>query len=78
LLDLCVAGQVSRLKMIRFVPRFMRGSHTTDPDITMGQGRRVTIVSESPWAAHVDGEIYGVGATRYEVELLPQRLRLIC
>jgi len=78
LLDLCVAGQVSRAKMIRFVPRFMRGSHTTDPDVTMGQGRQVTITSESPWAAHVDGEIYGVGATRYEVELLPQRLRLIC
>jgi YegS/Rv2252/BmrU family lipid kinase len=78
LLDLCVAGKVSRSKMVRFVPRFMRGSHTTDPDITMDQGRKVTIVSESPWAAHVDGEIYGVGATRYEVELLPQRLRLIC
>jgi diacylglycerol kinase family enzyme len=78
LLDLCVAGKVSRPKMIRFVPRFMRGTHTTDPDITMSQGRKVTVVSESPWAAQLDGEIYGVGASRYEVELLPQRLRLIC
>jgi diacylglycerol kinase (ATP) len=78
LLDLCVAGKVSRPKMVRFVPRFMRGTHTTDPDITMGQGRKVTIVSESPWAAQLDGEIYGVGASRYEVELLPQRMRLIC
>jgi YegS/Rv2252/BmrU family lipid kinase len=78
LLDLCVAGKVSRPKMVSFVPRFMRGTHTTDPDITMGQGRKVTIVSESPWAAQLDGEIYGVGASRYEVELLPQRMRLIC
>jgi YegS/Rv2252/BmrU family lipid kinase len=78
LLDLCVAGKVSRPKMIRFVPRFMRGTHTTDPDITMGQGQKVIVVSESPWAAQLDGEIYGVGASRYEVELLPQRLRLIC
>ncbi len=78
LLDLCVAGKVSRPKMISFVPRFMRGTHTTDPDITMSQGRKVTVVSESPWAAQLDGEIYGVGASRYEVELLPQRLRLIC
>jgi diacylglycerol kinase family enzyme len=44
----------------------------------MGQGRRVTIVSESPWAAHVDGEIYGVGALRYEIELFPQGFRLVC
>lgn len=78
LLDLCVASKVSRAKMVRFVPRFMRGTHVTDPDITMSQGRRVTIISESPWAAHMDGEIYGVGARCYEVELLPQRLRLIC
>jgi YegS/Rv2252/BmrU family lipid kinase len=78
LLDFCVAAGVSRGKMVAFVPRFMRGSHVTDPDITMGQVRKVTIVSESPWAAHLDGEIYGVGARRYEIELLPQRLRLIC
>jgi diacylglycerol kinase family enzyme len=78
LLDLCLAGKVSRPKMVRFVPRFMRGTHTTDPDITMGQGRKVTIVSESPWAAQLDGEIYGVGASRYEVELFPQHIRLIC
>ena len=77
LLDLCVAGKVGRPKMISFVPRFMRGTHTTDRDITMGQGCRVTVVSESPWAAQIDGEIYGVGAHQFEVELLPQRLRMI-
>ena len=77
LLDLCVAGKVGRPKMISFVPRFMRGTHTTDPDITMGQGCRVTVVSESPWTAQIDGEIYGVGAHQFEVELLPQRLRMI-
>ncbi|MEJ2734116.1 MAG: diacylglycerol kinase family lipid kinase [Anaerolineae bacterium] len=78
LFDFCVAAQVSRPKMVAFVPRFMRGTHTTDVDITMGQGREVTVVSESPWVAHLDGEIYGVGARRYEIELLPQRMRLIC
>jgi diacylglycerol kinase (ATP) len=78
LFDFCLAAKVSRGKMVAFVPRFMRGTHTTDRDVTMGQVRKVTIVSESPWAAHMDGEIYGVGARRYEIELLPQRLRLIC
>jgi YegS/Rv2252/BmrU family lipid kinase len=78
LLDLCVAAKVSRFKMVRFVPRFMRGTHVTDKDIAMGRARKVTVVSESPWAAHVDGEIYGVGARRYQVELLPGSLPLIC
>lgn len=78
LLDLCVAAKVGRPKMVAFVPRFMRGTHTTDRDVTMAQGRKVTVVSEAPWASQVDGEIYGVGASRFDVELLPRRLRLIC
>jgi diacylglycerol kinase family enzyme len=63
--------------MVGFVPQFMRGTHTNDKLVTMAQGRRVTVTSETPWAAHIDGEIYGVGARRYEVEILPQRLRLL-
>ena len=78
LFDLCVAGKVSRLRMLGLVPQFMRGSHTGDPHITMSQGRQVTVVSESPWASHVDGEIYGVGARFFEMKLLPRRLRLLC
>ena len=77
LFDLCVTPKISRPEMVAFVPRFMRGSHTTDPRITMVQGRKVVVTSASPWMAHVDGEIYGVGASHFEIELLPQRLHLI-
>jgi len=78
LFDVCLVGQVPRPAMVGFVPRFMRGTHVTDARVTLSRGRRVRVVSESPWAAHVDGEIYGLGASRYEVEILPQRLRLLC
>jgi YegS/Rv2252/BmrU family lipid kinase len=78
LLDLCIAAEIDRAKMVSFLPRFMRGTHVTDPAITMTRAQKVSVVSESPWAAQVDGEIYGVGAQRYEIELIPQRLRLIC
>jgi diacylglycerol kinase (ATP) len=78
LLDVCIAGEVSRLRMIGFVPQFMRGTHTTDRRITMSQGQKIAVISELPWAGHVDGEIYGVGARRFEIELFPQRLALIC
>lgn len=78
LLDLCIANRVGRPKMVAFVPRFMRGTHTTDRDITMKSGMQVIVDSESPWVSQVDGEIYGVGARHYTVEVLPQRLALIC
>jgi diacylglycerol kinase family enzyme len=78
LFDLCIAGQLSRPEMLAFVPRFLRGSHVTDRRITMTRGRWVTISSEAPWAGHVDGEIYGLGAHEFEMELLPGQLRLLC
>jgi YegS/Rv2252/BmrU family lipid kinase len=78
LLDLCIANKVGRPKMVALVPRFMRGTHTTDRDITMMRGVQVTLDSESPWVAQVDGEIYGVGAQHYAVRVLPQCLRLLC
>jgi diacylglycerol kinase (ATP) len=78
LLDLCIAAKVPRSTMVSWLPRFMRGTHITDRAITMTRGRKITVVSDSPWAAQVDGEIYGVGARRFEIELFPQRLRLIC
>ena len=77
LLDLCVGHKVGRLRMVGFVPQLMTGTHTGDRKVTMMQGQKVTVVSEMPWAAHVDGEIYGVGARHYEIELFPQRLRLL-
>ena len=46
--------------MVRFVPRFLRGTHVTDKNVTLYHATQVTVVSDSPWAAHVDGEIYGV------------------
>lgn len=78
LLDLCIANRVGRPKMVAFVPKFMRGAHTDDRDITMMRGVRVVVDSESPWVAHLDGEIYGLGAQHYVVEILPLRLRLLC
>jgi diacylglycerol kinase family enzyme len=74
LFDLCLASQMNRLVMLGFVPRFMRGTHISDSRITMSQAQQVTVESNVPWAAHIDGEIYGVGARRYDVRLLPQRL----
>jgi YegS/Rv2252/BmrU family lipid kinase len=77
LFDVCLTPKISRPEMVAFVPRFMRGSHITDARITMLQGRKVVVTSASPWIGHVDGEIYGVGASHFEIELLPQRLSLI-
>jgi diacylglycerol kinase (ATP) len=77
LFDLCIAGPLSRLEMLAFVPRFMRGSHVGDQRITMTRGRTVKVTSETPWAGHADGEVFGLGGQHFEVELLPASLHLL-
>jgi diacylglycerol kinase (ATP) len=77
LVDVCVAAKLSRPAMVGYVLRFMNGSHVGRPPITLLQGRRVTVTVAEPWAAHVDGEIFGVGACQYAIELMPGRLTIV-
>jgi diacylglycerol kinase (ATP) len=78
LLDLCIAQGVSKLTQLRLVPRFMDGSHTDHPAVTMTRTERATITSPDDLIAHVDGEILCTQAHRLEFEVLPQRLRVMC
>jgi len=76
LLDLCIVHEVSRLRMLRLIPHFMKGTHVNQEPITMAQTRQVTISSPDHLIAHMDGEILCTDAHRIECEILPRRLRV--
>jgi len=78
LLDVCIAGDVSRPAIFPLIPRFMNGSHVSHPKCTMLQGRKVTVSSPIGLAAHIDGEIYATAAKQFEMEILPARLWVRC
>jgi len=78
LLDVCVAGDVSRPAIFPLIPRFMNGSHVTHPKCTMLQGRKVTVSSQVGLAAHIDGEIYTTAAKRFDMQVEPARLWVRC
>ncbi len=75
--DLCLVPQISRLTMLAFIPRFMKGTHVTDRRVTMTRGARVTIRCEQPMAVHADGEIFSEGSREIEAQVLPKALRVI-
>ena len=77
LLDLLVAEQVGRARILALVPKLMRGSHGGEPDLRMLRARRVTIESDEPLVVEADGEIVFEHARRLEIELLPGALRVI-
>jgi diacylglycerol kinase (ATP) len=77
-LDLCIAREISRPRIFALIPHFMRGTHVDKPPVTMLRCKRAVVTCDSGLAVHVDGEIYAEAARRLEIEILPQRLRVVC
>lgn len=76
LLDICIAGELSRLGMLMVIPRFMRGTHVTHRQIRMDRARRVAVEASMPRAIHLDGEIFATDARQFEVRVIPGALPL--
>ena len=77
LLDLCIAGNVSRARMFTFIPHFIKGTQATQPEIQMRRAKKVKVIAtKGNMPVHIDGEIVGETCTELEVELLPKQLEI--
>ena len=78
LFDACVIKSISVTKLLRSVPRVLRGSHTTMKEYFAGRARNVVIELEKPgMPLHADGEILGLKVRRLEVELVANGISVI-
>jgi diacylglycerol kinase (ATP) len=74
-LDLVLAEPVSRMRIMRLLPRLISGTHIGQPEISTDIIRRCLIEAESPLPSHLDGEVQAL-QKRFEIEILPGALRL--
>lgn len=78
LFDLCIAREVSRLRIFSMIPHFLRGTQATQEPIRMARAQHVVVTAlKGVLPAHADGEILCTAAERLEVELLPSQLEVI-
>jgi YegS/Rv2252/BmrU family lipid kinase len=78
LFDLCIARQVSRLRIFTLIPHFMKGDQAGEKEITMGQAAHIRITAEEGvLPAQTDGEIICVDGRQLEIELLHRRLSVV-
>ena len=77
LFDLMVAQAVSRRTILRLIPKITKGTHTHELVIKMLRARRVVLESQAPLMIEADGEIPYLETHRIELEILPQKLRMI-
>jgi diacylglycerol kinase (ATP) len=74
LLDVFVVQPLSRTAFLRIFPRVFRGTHVTDPRVSISRARRIRIDAEGV-VAYADGE--RVAALPLEIEVRPGALRVL-
>ena len=73
--DICLVDNISRMKILRLFPLYMKGQHGKISDVHFYKGKRVEIKSASPIAMNSDGEISIVHEAVFEI--LPNALSFI-
>jgi len=77
LLDVMVTQSVGRLKILRLIPKIMKGTHVNEPILKNYRARRVVINSEHPLVVEADGEIPYPQTQHLEIQILDKKLRVI-
>ncbi len=78
LFDLCIGGKMSRLEMLSFVPRFMKGTQVGDPRVTMARSSRVRVlIQEQGLAVHADGETLALEVRELDLEVVSQAVQVV-
>lgn len=78
-LDLCIAGQTSRIGILGLIPRFMKGTQATHPKIKTGNARKVHVVALSGvLPTHADGETICVAGKELTIDIINQPIKIYC
>jgi diacylglycerol kinase family enzyme len=78
-LDLCIAHQVSRRRILTLLPYFIKGTQETQDEITMGKASSIKITAiEGVLPAQADGEILCTDGRQLKIEVLPHHLDVLC
>jgi YegS/Rv2252/BmrU family lipid kinase len=78
LFDLCIAGGMNRMEMLKLMMRFMKGTQEGHPAIQFRRSKHVVVTAlTGALPAHADGETIAVGGKRLELEILPGAIDLL-
>jgi diacylglycerol kinase (ATP) len=75
LLDVCIVRKVSKLEVLRVMPRTFSGNHVTHPAVRIERTRQLQIDADRPLWIWGDGE--RLAQTPITVEIAPSSLRVI-
>ncbi len=74
LLDVLIVERLTRIQFLRIFPRVFKGTHLTDPRVSVVKVKRVTVAAEGV-VAYGDGE--RIGPLPIEIEVKPGALKVL-
>lgn len=74
LFDVAIVGDISKLDLLRNMPRIYRGTHVNHRMFTHRTARSIRIATSSPVAVQLDGELVGTSPVTFTV--VPNSLRV--
>jgi YegS/Rv2252/BmrU family lipid kinase len=77
LFDICLVRSIPLLKILRLMPKVMRGAHEGDPDVEFVRTKHVSVDGSLPFFVHADGEIVGRNVSGVQVSLAGEKLLVL-
>lgn len=75
MLDVCVIEEKSRLEILKFLPRFIKGRHGDIQGVHFFRGKHIELECESEMPLNVDGETHTVKNAIFKV--IPRGIRIV-
>jgi YegS/Rv2252/BmrU family lipid kinase len=76
LLDLVFVQPVSRLRIFALLPRLIKGTHISAPEVSCSKVNTVHLIAEEPVPSHLDGEIQPM-QSEFDIEILKRSLAIL-
>jgi diacylglycerol kinase (ATP) len=71
LLDICIAGQLSRMGILLMIPRFMNGTQASQSQIKTGRAAKIHVSAlEGSLPVHADGETICTAGKEVTIEII--------
>src|SRR4030042_942031 len=78
LLNLCIAGQLSRIGILAMIPRFIKGTQATQSKIKTERAATVHITAlEGVLPVHADGETICTAGSELKVDIIKQPIEIL-
>jgi diacylglycerol kinase (ATP) len=75
LLDVCLVPKTPLGRVLQLIPRVLKGSHTSEPEVRYAQTSDVRMRFEQPVPIHLDGEVVTRSAIEVAIRVKPRFLR---